>query len=115
MITSAAGGSGALEEVDAIFTVTTGGTIGTTGIKATISLDGGTTEQAINLGTATSDSSGNFAMPDGLTHSNIVIGLAGAVIRVSDLDRTQQALQKSKFPTVVGNGVLRVKLGDLSA
>jgi len=33
---------------------------------------------------------------------------AGAVIRVSDLDRTQQALQKSKFPTVVGNGVLRV-------
>ena len=34
--------------------------------------------------------------------------LAGAVVRVADLDRAQQALQKSKFPTVVGNGVLRV-------
>ncbi|WP_448202996.1 VOC family protein [Azospirillum sp. sgz302134] len=34
--------------------------------------------------------------------------LAGMVVRVDDLDRAQQALQKSKFPTVVGNGVLRV-------
>ena len=34
--------------------------------------------------------------------------LAGFVVRVADLDRAQQALQKSKFPTVVGNGVLRV-------
>lgn len=38
---------------------------------------------------------------------------AGAVIRVADLERTQQALQKSKFPTVVANGVLRV--GSASA
>ena len=34
--------------------------------------------------------------------------LAGFVVRVADLDRAQQSLQKSKFPTVVGNGVLRV-------
>lgn len=34
--------------------------------------------------------------------------LAGMVIRVADLERAQQALQKSKFPAVVGNGVLRV-------
>ena len=34
--------------------------------------------------------------------------LAGVVLRVADLERAQQALQKSKFPTVVGNGVLRV-------
>ncbi|MNW22748.1 hypothetical protein D3C71_2244240 [compost metagenome] len=30
------------------------------------------------------------------------------VLKVADLERAQQALQKSKFPTVVGNGVLRV-------
>ncbi|WP_372396814.1 VOC family protein [Azospirillum sp. HJ39] len=34
--------------------------------------------------------------------------VAGFVLRVADPVRTQQALQKSKFPTVVGNGVLRV-------
>ncbi|PWC33193.1 VOC family protein [Azospirillum sp. TSO35-2] len=33
---------------------------------------------------------------------------AGFVVRVADLEKTQQALQKSKFPTVVGGGVLRV-------
>ncbi len=43
-----------LEEVDAVFTVTTGGTIGVTGIKGTLSLDGGTTEKTISLGTAAS-------------------------------------------------------------
>ncbi|MGY0778249.1 VOC family protein [Azospirillum argentinense] len=34
--------------------------------------------------------------------------LAGMVLTVADLERAQQALQKSKFPIVVGNGVLRV-------
>lgn len=34
--------------------------------------------------------------------------LAGMVVRVKDEERAQQALQKSKFPTVVGNGVVRV-------
>ncbi|KAA0688919.1 VOC family protein [Azospirillum brasilense] len=34
--------------------------------------------------------------------------LAGMVLTVADLERAQQALQKSKFPTVLGNGVLRV-------
>ncbi|MBP2229265.1 catechol 2,3-dioxygenase-like lactoylglutathione lyase family enzyme [Azospirillum agricola] len=34
--------------------------------------------------------------------------LAGMVVRVADLEKAQQVLQKSKFPTVVGNGVLRV-------
>jgi len=33
---------------------------------------------------------------------------AGMVVRVADLEVTQRALQASKFPTVVGNGVLRV-------
>lgn len=33
---------------------------------------------------------------------------AGMVVTVADLARAQQALQKSKFPTVVGNDVLRV-------
>ncbi len=50
----AAGAAGYLEEVDAILTVNTGGTRGTTGIKMTLSLDGGVTEKPINLGTATS-------------------------------------------------------------
>lgn len=34
--------------------------------------------------------------------------LAGVVLRVADLEKAQQALQKSKFPTVVGNGAIRV-------
>ena len=54
VVSVAAGAAGYLEEVDAIVTVTTGGTRGTTGIKLTISLDGGVTEKAVNLGTATS-------------------------------------------------------------
>ncbi len=33
---------------------------------------------------------------------------AGLVVRVADLEQAQRALQKSKFPTVGGNGVLRV-------
>jgi len=33
------------------------------------------------IGTQTTDGSGNCAMPDGKTHSNIVVGLAGAVVR----------------------------------
>jgi hypothetical protein len=40
-----------LEAVDATFTVTTGGTVGTTGIKGTLSLDGGITSKVISLGT----------------------------------------------------------------
>ncbi|GLR77950.1 VOC family protein [Azospirillum oryzae] len=38
---------------------------------------------------------------------------AGFVLRVADPVKTQQVLQKSKFPTVVGEGVLRV--GSASA
>ncbi|BAI71907.1 hypothetical protein AZL_012690 [Azospirillum sp. B510] len=38
---------------------------------------------------------------------------AGFVLRVADPVKTQQALQKSKFPTVVGEGVMRV--GSASA
>lgn len=34
--------------------------------------------------------------------------LAGLVLRVANLDKAQQALQQSKFPTVAGNGALRV-------
>lgn len=33
-----------------------------------------------DIGTATTDVSGNFTMPDGQTHSNVVAGLAGAVV-----------------------------------
>lgn len=53
-VSVAAAAGGVLEEVDAILTVTTAGTRGTTGIKLTLSLDGGVTEKIINLGTATS-------------------------------------------------------------
>ncbi len=48
------GADGALEEVDAIVTCTTEGTIGTNGTKLSLSLDGGVTEKPIKLGTATS-------------------------------------------------------------
>lgn len=41
-----------LEEVDGVFTVVTGGTIGTDQIVATLSLDGGRTEKTIRVGTA---------------------------------------------------------------
>ncbi len=54
VVSIAAGSAGYLEEVDAILTCTTGGTIGVNGIKLTLSLDGGVTEKLINLGTAAS-------------------------------------------------------------
>jgi hypothetical protein len=41
-----------LEDVDAIVTVTTGGTIGTAGIVLSVSMDGGRTETSVKLGTA---------------------------------------------------------------
>jgi hypothetical protein len=53
-ITVTAAASGYLEEVDGILTVVTGGTVGTAGIVLSLSLDGGTTEKTIKLGTATS-------------------------------------------------------------
>lgn len=74
-ITVAAGSSGPLEEVDAIFTVTTGGTIGTTGIKATISLDGGRTTKAISLGTATS-----YAIP----YTDVTLSFAAGTLVAGD-------------------------------
>ncbi|CAO3355034.1 VOC family protein [Azospirillum melinis] len=37
---------------------------------------------------------------------------AGFVVRVADPVKAQQALQKSKFPTVVGEGVMRVGSGS---
>ncbi len=54
VVSVAAGGAGYLEETDAILTVVVGGTRGTTGIKLSLSLDGGVTDKPINLGTATS-------------------------------------------------------------
>lgn len=53
-ITVSFGASGPLEEVDATFEVTTGGTIGTNGIVGTLSMDGGRTEKTIRLGEAAS-------------------------------------------------------------
>lgn len=77
-ITVANAGATALEEVDAILTVTTGGTIGTTGIKATLSLDGGVTEKAINLGVATT-----YTIP----YVGIVISFAGGTLVAGDVYR----------------------------
>lgn len=53
-ITATAGADGALEEVDAIFNVTQGGTVGTDQILGELSLDGGFTYKKIKLGTANS-------------------------------------------------------------
>ncbi len=47
----AAGAAGYLEEVDAILTVTVGGTVGTAGIVFTLSMDGGRTSKTVRLGT----------------------------------------------------------------
>src|SRR5581483_3590997 len=33
------------------------------------------------IGTVTTDGSGNFSMPDGNAHSNVIAGLAGAVLK----------------------------------
>jgi predicted regulator of Ras-like GTPase activity (Roadblock/LC7/MglB family) len=52
VISAAAGGAGALDETSVIFAVTNPGTIGTTGIRGTLSLDGGITAKVISLGTA---------------------------------------------------------------
>lgn len=54
VITVTAGANGVLEELDAIVTVVTGGTIGVNGITFNLSLDGGRTEKLIRLGTAVS-------------------------------------------------------------
>lgn len=48
------GPSGVLEEIDAIFTITTGGTVGTDGVIGLLSCDGGRTSRAVRLGTASS-------------------------------------------------------------
>lgn len=74
-ITIAAGAAGYLEEVDGILTVTTGGTIGTTGIKFTLSRDGGVSSTPVNLGTASS-----YTVP----YVGIVISFAGGTLIAGD-------------------------------
>lgn len=59
VVSVAAGGNGALEEVDGVVTVITGGTIGTDQIMLGLSLDGGTTTKRVRLGTASS-----YAIPN---------------------------------------------------
>lgn len=65
-----------LEEVDAVLTVTTGGTIGTTGIVFTLSMDGGRTEKTVKLGTATS-----YTVP----YLGIVINFAAGTLIADDV------------------------------
>lgn len=76
VITVAAGSDGVLEEVDAILTVTTGGTIGTNGIVFTLSLDGGRSEKTIRLGTATS-----YTVP----YVGLVISFAAGTLIADDV------------------------------
>lgn len=76
VISVAAGGGGYLEEVDAVLTVTTGGTIGTNGIVFTLSLDGGRTENTVRLGTATS-----YTVP----YVGIVISFAAGTLVAGDV------------------------------
>lgn len=76
VISVAAGGSGAMEETDAIFTVTSAGTVGAPGIKGTLSLDGGTTEKTINLGTAAS-----YAIP----YVGLTLSFAAGSLNVGDV------------------------------
>lgn len=54
VVAAAADTNGVQEEVNGTFTVTVGGTVGTAGIIATLSLDGGRTTQTVRLGTGTS-------------------------------------------------------------
>jgi hypothetical protein len=75
-ITVAAGSDGVLDEVDAVLTVTTGGTVGTTGIKFTISMDGGRSTVNVNLGTATS-----YTVP----YLGIVISFAAGTLVAGDV------------------------------
>lgn len=51
----------------------------------------------VAIGTTTTDSSGNFTMPDKSTHSNVVAGLAGAVI----VGSTSNPLSNETVPTQV--------------
>lgn len=78
VISVAAGANGVLEEVDAILTVTTGGTIGTNGIAFDLSLDGGVTNKPIRLGTATS-----YTVP----YVGLVISFAAGTLVAGDVYR----------------------------
>lgn len=75
-ISVAAGASGALEEVDAIVTITSAGTVGQPGIKGTISMDGGTTEKAFSLGAATS-----YVIP----YLGLTLSFTGGDLHVGDV------------------------------
>lgn len=75
VISVAAGASGYLEEVDAEVRVGTGGTIGTTGIILSISMDGGRTFKSVALRTATS-----YTVP----YLGIVISFAAGTLIAGD-------------------------------
>ncbi|HXG69990.1 MAG TPA: hypothetical protein VNJ04_05175 [Gemmatimonadaceae bacterium] len=53
VVTVTPGVAGYLDEVNAVIKVITGGTVGTNGIVISVSMDGGTTEKLVRLGTAT--------------------------------------------------------------
>lgn len=75
-ITVAAGSNGVLEEVDAVLTVITGGTIGVNGIVIQLSCDGNRTKKTIRLGTATS-----YAIP----YVGITINFAAGTLIAGDV------------------------------
>lgn len=71
-----AGASGPLEEVDAIVRCTKAGTIGTKGIRLSVSMDGGRTFKTIDLGTATS-----YAIP----YFGLTLTFAAGTLAVGDV------------------------------
>jgi hypothetical protein len=73
---SASSSAGPMEETQAGLTVVNGGTIGTAGISFNLSLDGGFTNQLVQLGTATS-----YAIP----YVNITINFAAGTLVANDV------------------------------
>lgn len=96
VITAAAGAAGILEEVDALVTVLTGGTIGTNGIVLRLSLDGGTTVRTVRLGTATS-----YAIP----YVGVTLAFAAGTLVAGDTFRFQ-----TTAPMWDGDGVTAARL-----
>lgn len=76
VVSVAAGANGVLEEVDAVLTVITGGTIGANGIVFDLSLDGNRTKKRVRLGTASS-----YTIP----YVGIVISFAAGTLIAGDV------------------------------
>lgn len=106
VVTCAVGGSGSLSETDGIVKVTNGGTVGTSDILLSISLDGGLTYKPARLGTAST-----YVVP----YVGLTVSFAGGTLIAGDTALTWHSTAPTADLTSLATAVAAMKAQQLYA